>query len=504
VVPSKPTRPVCTTTWGERTKKAAVSTSDVSALRFLLTLRIGITARVPKGSFRESRAALNRSNLGLRESLLRLKYLDYDNGTDSETYSADSYNSSDESADSASETDAHDEERDESGALFCTPSPRPINLFTGSVYAAQDSSVSTGAQSMAGQESMPVCAKRPGALRRVTKSRSKPRHEATTGPSTTATPHNAGSATRFDNPPSVRKSAANARGPFSHYDRSSSTIPTPRSEESHLPIASDDSQDFGGCGDDFGDDMGLMTENFNFAKDGQPPKAELSKSERLAAKSNFSPAAETSTTTSQPVLPSIETGERRSTLAQIDNSPSADGLRSSVSIVSKKRASSQPPMHERPSRRSTTSSSFDSMYSLTPGVAERSLPEQPHLIHHSVGVKEEKVKREFTHPGCVAHRPCINPTNFTVRSGRPLVAVYKNEIGDSRRMTLGQAEFIISHCTCHWANGFTEVWADAQGKFGNLTKAEVLLAYFQDNLWRAARACCPPRPGHVECIVIDD
>ena len=197
--------------WGERTKKAAVSTSDVSALRFLLTLRIGITARVPKGSSRESRAALNRSNLGLRESLLRLKYLDYDNGTDSETYSADSYNSSDESADSASETDAHDEERDESGALFCTPSPRPINLFTGSVHAVQDSSVSTGAQSVAGQESiMPVYAKRPGALRRVTKSRSKPSHEATTGSSITATPHNAGSATRFDNPPSVRKSAANA------------------------------------------------------------------------------------------------------------------------------------------------------------------------------------------------------------------------------------------------------------------------------------------------------
>lgn len=488
--------------WGERTKKAAVSTSDVSALRFLLTLRIGITARVPKGSSRESRAALNRSNLGLRESLLRLKYLDYDNGTDSETYSADSYNSSDESADSASETDAHDEERDESGALFCTPSPRPINLFTGSVHAVQDSSVSTGAQSVAGQESiMPVYAKRPGALRRVTKSRSKPSHEATTGSSITATPHNAGSATRFDNPPSVRKGATNARGPFSHYDRSSSTIPTPRSEESHLPIASDDSQDFGG-GDDFWDNMGLTTEAFDLAEDGQPPKAEVSKSGPLAAKYNLYPASETSTTTSQPVLPSIESGERRSTLAQINNSPSADGSRSSVSIVSKKRASSQPPMHERPSRRSTTSSSFDSMYSLTPGVAGRSLPEQLHRSH--IRVKEEEGKREFTHLGCVAHRPCTNPANFTVRSGRPLVAVYKNDIADSRSMTLGQAEFIISHCTCHWANGFTEVWADAQGKFGNLTKAEVLLAYFQDNLWRAARACCPPRPGHLECIVIDD
>jgi hypothetical protein len=475
----------------------------VSALGFLLTLRIGITARVPKGSSRESRAALNRSNLGLRESLLRLKYLDYDNGTDSETYSADSYNSSDESADSASETDAHDKERDESGALFCTPSPRPINLFTGSVHAAQDSSVSTGAQFVAGQESMPACAKRPGALRRVTKSRSKPRHEATTGPSTTATPHNAGSATRFDNPPSVRKGATNARGPFSHYDRSSSTIPTPRSEESHIPIASDDSQDFGG-GDDFWDDMGLTTETFDLAEDGQPPEAEVSKSGPLAAKYNISPASETPTTTSQPVLPSIETGERCSAIAQVKNNPSADGSRSSVSIVSKKRASSQPPMHERPSRRSTTSSSFDSMYSLTPGVAERSVPEQLHLSHHSVRVKEEEVKREFTHPGCVAHRPCLNPANFTVCSGRPLVAVYKDEIDDSRSMTLGQAEFIISHCTCHWANGFTEVWADAQGKFGNLTKAELLLAYFQDNLWRAARACCPPRPGHVECIVIDD
>jgi hypothetical protein len=465
---------------------------------FLLILRIGITARVPKGSSRESRAALNRSNLGLRESLLRLKYLDYDNGTDSETYSADSYNSSDDSADSASEIEAQD---DESEAIFCTPSPRPINLFTGSAHAAQDSPAFTSAQFVAGRESIPARGKRPGALRRVTKGRPNPTLEATTGPKT---PHDAGSAACVNNPPSTRRNAANVRGPCSHYDRSS-TVSTPQSEEGHLPIGSDDSQYFGGS-DDFWDNMGLMTENFGSTKDGQPPKAEVSKSEseHLAANSNLCPASETSAATSRPVLQSIETGERRSAMAQVNNSPSADGSRSSVSTVSKKRASSQPPMHERPSRRSVTSSSFDSMYSLTPGVAERTLAEKLHTGQNPGRVKQEEGKREFTHPGCVAHRPCTSSTNFTVRSGRPLVAVYKNEVDDSRRMTLGQAEFIISHCTCHWADGFTEVWADAQGKFGNLTKAEVLLAYFQDNLWRAARECCPSRPGHVECIVIDD
>jgi hypothetical protein len=463
---------------------------------FLLILRIGITVRVPKGSSRESRAALNRSNLGLRESLLRLKYLDYDNGTDSETYSADSYNSSDESADSASEIDAQD---DESEALFCTPSPRPINLFTGSAHAAQDSPVFTSAQFIAERESIPARDKRPGALRRVKMGRPNPRLEVTTEPKT---PHNAGSGARVNNPPSVRKNAANGRGPFSHYDRSS-TVSTPRTEEDRLPTGSDDSQYFGG-GDDFWDDMGLMNENFGPAKDGQPPRAGVSKSGCLAAKSNLSPASESSAATSRPVFKSIETDERRSAMAQVNNTPSADGSRSPVSTVSKKRASSQPPMHERPSRRSLTSNSFDSMYSLTPDVAERTRPEQLHASHNSGRVKQEECKREFTHPGCVAHRPCTSPANFTVRSGRPLVAVYKNDVDDSRPMTLGQAEFIISHCTCHWANGFTEVWADAQGKFGNLAKAEVLLAYFQDNLWRAARECCPSRPGHVECIVIDD
>jgi hypothetical protein len=275
-----------------------------------------------------------------------------------------------------------------------------------------------------------------------------------------------------------------------------------RPEEEHLPAGSDDTQDFGGGGDSW-DDMSFVTENFDPAKDDHSTKANASMTARLAAKANLSPASGTSTP-SQPVLQSIETGEQRSALAQTNDSFSTDGSRTPVGTMSKKRASSQPPMHERPSRRSLTASSFDSMYDLTPPAARRALPEHLRLGHHSPRVKQEEGKREFTHPGCVAHRPCIHPSNFTVRSGRPLVTVYSNEVDDSRTMILGQAEFIISHCTCHWADGFTEVWADAQGKFGDMSKAEVLLACFEDNLWRAARACCPTRPGHVECIVIDD
>jgi len=320
-----------------------------------------------------------------------------------------------------------------------------------------------------------------------------------------ATPPNAGAAARNETPPSVRQSSTNGRGPFVHYDRSS-TVSTPRTEEDHLPAGSDESQDFGG-GNDFCDDMGLMADSFDPARDVQSPKADVSKRGCVTAKSNLSPASGGSTTTFQSVLQSIETGDRRSTLAQANNSLCADSSRSSVNTVSKKRASSQPPMHERPSRRSITSSisSFDSMYSLTPAVAERNVPKQQlHPSRHPVRVKEEEGKREFTHPGCVAHRPCIHPSNITIRSGRPLVAVYRSDVDDSDKMTLGQAEYIVSHLTCHWANGFTEVWADAQGKFGNLSKAEVLHACFQDSLWRAARACCSPKPGHVECIVIDD
>jgi hypothetical protein len=277
----------------------------------------------------------------------------------------------------------------------------------------------------------------------------------------------------------------------------------PRSGELRLLAGSDDTQDSGGGGDSW-DDMSFITEDFEPAKDGHSTKTKASKSGRLAAKTDLSPASATTSTTSQPVLQSIETGEQRSASAHTNNSFSNDGSRTPVGTMSKKRASSQPPMHERPSRRSLTTSSFDSMYDLTPPAARRDLPEHLRLGHRSPRVKQEEGKREFTHPGCVAHRPCVHPSNFTIRSGRPLVTVYSNEIDDSRSMTLGQAEFIISHCTCHWADGFTEVWADAQGKFGDMSKAEVLLAYFQDNLWRAARACCPARPGHVECIVIDD
>jgi hypothetical protein len=462
----------------------------------------GITTGVPKGSSRESRAALSRSNIGLRESLSRLRYLDYDNGTDSETYSADSYNSSDESADSASEIDARDGEVDEAGTLFCTPDPQPDNSHARSVRVAQGSSMPTDDHSVAEQRLFPVRARRPGALRRVTKSRQIPRLEATTRLSMPATPPNAGSAARSDDPPSVRKDAANDRGPFSHYDRSSS-MSAPRPGQDRLPAASDDSQEFGG-GDDFWDGVGLTTEDVDPVNHGESIEAELSKSARLAAKVNLSPASETTSTISQPVLQSIETGDRHSTPANVTNNLSTDSPRTSASTMSKKRASSQPPMHERPSRRSLTSSSFDSMYSLTPG---RALPKRLNLSHTSGQVKEEveEVKREFTHPGCVSHRPCVHPSNFTVRSGRPLVTVYGNEVdGSPRQMTLGQAEFIISHCTCHWANGFTEVWADAQGKFGDMWKAEVLLGCFPGDLWRAARECCPRRPGHFDCIVIDD
>jgi hypothetical protein len=467
----------------------------------LLTFCLGISVGVPKGSSRESRAALNRSNLGLRESLFRLKYLDYDNGTDSETYSADSYNSSDESADSASEVDAHDGEIDEGETLFCTPDPQADNPHTRFTHAAQDLSTSTNAQLAAERESFPVRDKRPGKLRRVTKSRQNARLRDTTGSTMPATPPNPKSAAPFD-PPSVRKGGANSRGPFSHYDRSSS-VSTPRSEENPPLAGSDGTQDFG-SGGDLWDDMSFITENFDPAKDSHSTKAKVSETARLAANANLSSASKTTSTISQPVLQSIETGDQCAAPAHIDNSPSTDGSRTPTTTVSKKRASSQPPMHERPSRRSLTTSSFDSMYDLTPRPARCLLPQPLHQSRNPIQVKEEGVKREFTHPGCVAHRPCIHPSNFTIRSGRPLVTVYSNEVDDSSSMTLGQAEFIISHCTCHWADGFTEVWADAQGKFGDMSKAEVLLAYFQNNLWRAARACCPRRPGQVDFIVIED
>ena len=182
---------------------------------------VGISTGVPKGSSRESRAALNRSNLGLRESLFRLKYLDYDNGTDSETYSADSYNSSDESADSASEIDAHDGDVDEGETLFCTPDPQADSLHTRFTRAAQASSVSTNARLVAERESFPACDERPSKLRRVTKSRQNARFRDTTGSTIPITPLNSGSAARFDLP-NVRKGGANSQGPFSHYDRSSS------------------------------------------------------------------------------------------------------------------------------------------------------------------------------------------------------------------------------------------------------------------------------------------
>jgi len=475
-----------------------VSAFKLFALTSAANIGLGITTRVPKESHRESRAAMSRGDLGLSESLFRLHHLHYDNGSDSETYSADSYNSSDESADSASETDVPGEEPGESETLFCTPNPQPDTSHARGAHAGQASSASRNTQGVVEQGFVPSHANRPGALRRVTvtRRRQSPMIGATLGPSTPATQQRAGSAAHIDKPPSVRKSTTNGRQHFSHYDRSSSTL-APGPEEARRPGGSDDSQDFGG-GDDFWDGVGMHDENFGLTNDSEPTEAEVSNNEGLVVEASPSSASETATNTSQPVVQSIETGDRRYARAQADNNL-ADGTHTSSRTVCKKRASSQSPMDERPSRRSLTS-----MSSQTPLATERALPEQVRPDRPSGRVKEEEGTIIKMHPGCVHHRPCVHPDNFTTRSGHPLVAVYSNEVDGSRDMTIGQAEFIISCCGCHWANGFTEVWADAQGKFGHMSKAEVLLAYFKDDLWRAARECCPPRPGHIPCVVIDD
>lgn len=457
--------------------------------------RTGSTVGAPKGLTRESRAALSQGNLGLRESLFRLRYLDYDNGSDSETYSADSYNSSDESADTSSDIDGH-EEVDESEPLFCTPDSQTGNSHT--IFArAPDSSSSADARSMVEERLPQGRAERPGALRRIKKGRQNLRRQGTTGLPMPAEQRRAGSAACADNTPSVTRGAANGRSPFSHYDNSLSMS----AEEDRLPAGNDEGQDFG-AGDDFGDDESFDPPDGR----GDSTEPEMPTSGPSATTASLSPISETATNISLPVLQSIETVDRRSAAVHVNDSLSANSPRTTVSTVSKKRASSQPPMHERPPRRSLSSSfgSFASTFSQTPLAVGNTLSERPHLSQHSGRVKEEGGRRRLTHPCCFAYRPCMHPDNFTARSEHPLVEVYSNEIDESRPMTVGQAEFIISRCTCHWSDGFTEVWADAQYEFGNLSKAEVLLALFENNLWRAARECCPPRPGGVECIVIDD
>ena len=424
------------------------------------------------------------------------------------------------------------EEPDEGETLFCTPNTQPDNSHARFAHTDQASPSSGDTQSLVEREPVPARANRAGALCRVTRSRQNPRLGARFRPSIPSTPQNAGSATRINSPPSVRKSTANGRGPFNHYDRSSS-ITAPLPEADRLSVGNDDSQEFG-IGNDFWSDVSMHTGSFEPAHNGESTRAEVPSSAGLATEAGRSSPSETVTTTPQLVLQSIESGDRRFVTAQVNNSLSADGPRASVQTASKKRTSSRPPMNERPSRRSllgtpssyasasssrasasishdsasnshaSTSGSSARMSNQTPFPAERALPEQAQLNRDSSRAKEEEGTRIVKHPGCVVRRPCIYPGNYTIRNGHPLVTVYGNEVDGSQDMTIGQAEFIISCCSCHWANGFTEVWADAQGEFGHMSKAEVLLAYFQDDLWRAARECCPSRPGHIPCVVVDD
>jgi hypothetical protein len=75
-------------------------------------------------------------------------------------------------------------------------------------------------------------------------------------------------------------------------------------------------------------------------------------------------------------------------------------------------------------------------------------------------------------------------------------------------MTIGEVQYILSLCTCHWASAFTKVWdgwceeldvsVDAE-----LTKPQYLLLYWADRLLEAAKECCPTDPKNREVIIID-
>lgn len=208
------------------------------------------------------------------------------------------------------------------------------------------------------------------------------------------------------------------------------------------------------------------------------------------------------------VLSSIDCSDRSATLDPINASPSSTGSSqvSSRRPGSRKRAASRPTSHERHSSRSCSSSSSSSASAYL-----RSVQLEAHrtgVTHSNDKIKKERIERGSTHSGCNSYRPCkqLDRPSSPIE---PRAVVYCDTIGHSQNLSIAQAEFILTRCTCHWAIAFDKVWRywsydEAANENERLSKPELLVNCYPEKLRQAARECCPPDPTKIVSITIDD
>lgn len=417
-----------------------------------------------------------------------MKYIFFVEDSDIETYSEDSYNDSDESSAAASEgeDDGNDECRghdnaDDTNDTFRTPDS--YRRSSQHIVAGVSPSSTVARQSPV--TSIPTAnAKRsirPGILRHLQMT--------------------SGSGARTSSPVFTQRettSKISTAMPERH-DRSSSITLGHGSVESIQYNDDFDSQPRGGI---------TSTANLRHAlghfdlgsENGRASAANLTP-ERSLDVVGSSTTSQSSGRSPRSVVQSIESSDQSVTLDMMETSPSPAGSsqRMTTEPGSMSRAVPRPSTHERPVSRSlTTSISFSKSTSV-----------DPIAVEDNIAIKKEKIERGWTHLDCNAHRPCKRFINVPSSSGSSRATVYRDMIDDLQLLSIEQAQFILSRCTCHWATAFNIVWGHwcdgvAAGKNKDIPKPEMLIRCFHDRLQQAARECCLPNPANMDSIIIDD
>jgi hypothetical protein len=190
------------------------------------------------------------------------------------------------------------------------------------------------------------------------------------------------------------------------------------------------------------------------------------------------------------------------------NAASSDGPQ--VPPRGRKRAASQPSEYEPTAFRSSTGSSRSSRGAFNNSEEDVEDPRATESSGNAVAKSssvETKIDRGSIHEVCRANWPCRHPDHTTPDDGT-FIIVYRDTIDDTSQLTIGEVQYILSVCTCHWASAFTKVWdgwcedPDASVDV-ELTKPQYLLLYWTDRLLEAAKECCPTDPDNREIIIID-
>lgn len=300
--------------------------------------------------------------------------------------------------------------------------------------------------------------------------------------------------------------ARGARRPSS-FDRSSVTMaagsPASKWQHDHTSpisahhVAGDDSQLLGD-----GDIYGNMDSSYTQGSIRQD----------ATTRHDVSPISNTTTESRIAAIQTVEGFDRFHPIhASNTNATASDGPHvPSREPRGRKRAASQPSEHEPATYRPSTGSSRSSRGAAPHSecvVKDSPSGESSANVAAGSSSLETKIERGATHEGCRANWPCRHPDHDTPNDGT-FVTVYRDTIDGAYQMTIGEVQYILSLCTCHWASAFTKVWdgwceeldvsVDAE-----LTKPQYLLLYWADRLLEAAKECCPTDPKNREVIIID-